>query len=142
MLIKKTNRTRPDLIAPCGINCRLCRAYARDKKACPGCRSKDVTFKSNSCVTCKIKNCETLVNGKLQYCFDCNQFPCERLIHLDKRYKTRYGTSTIDNLVSIRENGITRFIEHENKKWTCPQCGTLLCMHKPQCLVCGYVWHT
>jgi rubredoxin len=26
------------------------------------------------------------------------------------------------------------------EKWTCPECGERLCMHKPQCLNCGYTW--
>ena len=142
MLTAKTNPTRPELIAPCGINCRLCRAFTREKKPCPGCRSDDISSKSNSCVRCRIKNCERLVKGKLAYCFGCDEFPCPRLIHLDKRYKTRYGTSPIDNLLSIKKKGITKFIENETKKWTCPDCGAMLCMHAPQCLACGYAWHT
>jgi hypothetical protein len=133
------NSTDPTLIAPCGINCRLCRAYTRDKKACPGCRGDDI-MKSSSCVTCKIKNCEKMVKGKFEYCFECNEFPCARLTHLDKRYSTKYGTSVIDNLISIKKIGIGNFVRNENKKWECPECGAMICMHKPQCLSCGYVW--
>jgi len=135
----KINSTSPSLIAPCGINCRLCRAYVRDKKACPGCR-EDGASKSNACVTCQIKNCEVRINGKIEYCFDCDQFPCERLIHLDKRYRTKYETSPIDNLINIKNIGIRDFIENENMKWACPECGAMLCMHKPHCLSCGHVW--
>jgi hypothetical protein len=137
--IPKINLTNETLIAPCGINCRLCRAYARDKKTCPGCRGDD-TFKLKSCVTCRIKNCEKLVEGEIVYCFDCNEFPCARLTHLDKRYRTNYGTSVIDNLRSIEKFGIINFVKKENNKWTCPECGEMVCMHKPQCLSCGYVW--
>jgi hypothetical protein len=139
MIRIKTDPTSPVLIAPCGINCRLCRAYIRDKNACPGCRGED-TFKSKSCVMCKIRNCEKLVTGGMKYCFDCDEFPCGRLTHLDKRYRARYGTSPIDNLTSIREIGIRNFVENENKKWICPECGAMLCMHQPQCLSCGYMW--
>jgi hypothetical protein len=131
--------TTPVWIAPCGLNCRLCRAYGREKKACPGCRGDD-TQKSKSCVSCLIKNCENLGTEESAFCFDCPKFPCARLIHLEKRYTTRYGTSVIDNLLSIQKTGIENFIDNENKKWTCPQCGALICMHKPECLSCGYVW--
>jgi hypothetical protein len=134
-----TNSTNPTLIAPCGIDCRLCRAYGRDRKPCPGCRMDD-PFKSNACVTCQIKNCEKRIDGELEYCFECDEFPCARLAHLDKRYRTRYGLSVIDNLTSIQESGILYFVETENKKWTCPACGAMLCMHQPHCLACGYVW--
>ena len=139
MLITKTNSTSPMLIAPCGINCRLCRAYVRDKKACQGCRGEN-TFKSNACATCLIKNCEKMVKGKFEYCFECDEFPCARLTHLDKRYRTKYGTSAIENLINIKKFGIRNFVKNENKKWTCPECGAMICMHKPLCLSCGYVW--
>jgi hypothetical protein len=135
-----TNSTDPTLIAPCGLNCRLCHAYARDKNVCPGCRGDDVS-KSKSCVACKIKNCEKLVKGEFEYCFQCDEFPCALLIHLNRRYKTKYGTSPIVNLNRIKEIGISRYVEDENIKWACPECGALICMHKPQCLSCGYVWH-
>lgn len=128
------------MIAPCGINCRLCRAYTRDQKACPGCRGEDAG-KANACVICKIKTCEKMANGGFGYCFECDEFPCASLTHLDKRYRTKYATSTIENLLDIQKNGIQNFIEAENKKWACPECGAMMCMHKPQCLSCGYVWH-
>jgi hypothetical protein len=28
----------PEIISPSGLNCSLCRAYLRDRNACPGCR--------------------------------------------------------------------------------------------------------
>jgi len=126
-----------NLIAPCGINCRLCRAYMQvgKSKPCTGCRG-DHTWKSNSCV----KNCEEMINGKFDYCYECNEFPCRRVRHLDKRYRIRYGTSVIENLNSIKEIGIDNFVESEERKWACPECGSILCMHKPQCLACGYAW--
>jgi len=139
MPVPKTNLTDQNLIAPCGINCRLCRAYARDKKACPGCRGDD-SFKSKSCINCRIKNCEKMGKGEMEYCFACNEFPCARLSHLDQRYRTKYGTSPIDNLISVEKFGIHNFVETENLKWTCPECGGIICMHKPHCLSCGFVW--
>ncbi len=133
------NATNPFLIAPCGIDCRLCRAYSRDNVTCPGCRGDD-RAKSKSCVNCKIKNCEKLAQGKFEYCFECGDYPCARLVHLDKRYRTRYGTSVLENLAGIQAGGILNFVKSENIKWACPQCGNLLSMHKPQCLFCGYEW--
>jgi predicted RNA-binding Zn-ribbon protein involved in translation (DUF1610 family) len=135
----KANEIRMELIAPCGMNCRLCRAYIRDKKACPGCRGDD-NHKSKACVTCKIKNCENIREGGVTYCFSCDSFPCARLIHLDKRYRTQYGMSMIDNLNNIEKVGIRLFIKEEAEKWACPECGEIICVHKPQCASCGYKW--
>ena len=133
------NAIRPELIAPCGLNCRLCRAYKRERNPCPGCRL-DGPFKSNMCVQCEMKNCEKLVNGSFEFCYECDEFPCKRITHLDKRYRTRYSTSTIANLLSIKEICLANFVISENIKWTCPQCGMMLSMHKPHCRSCGYLW--
>ena len=132
--------THAALIAPCGMNCRLCMAFARERKPCPGCRF-DSASKSKSCMLCRIKNCTKLQGEKIRYCIDCDEFPCERLKHLDKRYRLKYGMSMIENLSCIEQKGIRRFVRCENEKWKCPRCGELLCVHKPQCLSCGRVWH-
>ena len=41
-------------VAPCGIDCRVCWAYIRQKNTCPGCRV-DEPYKSNSCISMKLK---------------------------------------------------------------------------------------
>jgi hypothetical protein len=134
-----TKSIRITLIAPCGMDCRLCRAYRREKKACPGCRGDD-RVKSKACVTCRIKNCEKIEQGRFRYCYRCDSFPCARLNHLDKRYRTKYGMSMIDNLKNIRKFGMRPFIKSEKARWTCPECGEIICVHKPQCLSCKHKW--
>ena len=128
------------LIAPCGMNCRLCRAYIRDGNTCPGCRGDD-RLKAQYCVTCKIKNCAKFANGKVKYCSGCDSFPCAKLKRLDKRYRTKYGMSMVDNLEDIKKLGIRQFIRNEKEKWACPVCNETICVHKPQCLACNYQWH-
>jgi hypothetical protein len=135
----KTHAIPTTLIAPCGMNCRLCQAYIRDKKACPGCRGDD-SLKTKTRVTCKIKNCEKIAERKVKYCFSCESFPCDNLVHLDNRYRTKYGMSMIDNLITMREFGIRHFIRSEKKRWACSECGEIICVHKPQCLSCEHKW--
>jgi hypothetical protein len=48
--------------------------------------------------------------------------------------------SMIDNLEIISETGIRHFIRNEKEKWSCSECGRLICVHKPQCLYCGHKW--
>jgi hypothetical protein len=130
------------LIAPCGMNCYLCRAYRPNKKyikPCPGCRI-DYDQKSRYCVTCRIKNCDKIVQGGIKFCFSCESYPCALLRHLDKRYRTKYEMSMIDNLESIKKVGIRHFVQTEKDKWKCSNCGETICVHKPQCLSCGHVW--
>lgn len=125
------------LIAPCGMNCRLCLAYTRDKNPCPGCLGDD-SLKTKVRILCKIKNCEEMAKAKVKYCFGCDSFPCARLKNLDKRYRAKYGMSMIENLEDIRKFGIRHFVRNEKERWTCPECGKLLCVHKSQCLYCQH----
>ena len=104
------------LIAPCGMNCSLCKAYLRDKNTCPGCNGDNLSkpFHPNKC---RIKYCELLLQSKSQFCFQCEKFPCTRIKNLDKRYRTKYGMSMIDNLHFIRDKGIRNFIKNEKQRW-------------------------
>src|SRR5574341_727420 len=136
---EKANPMKASLIAPCGMNCRLCRAYVREKKACPGCSGNN-RFKSKSCAQCRIKNCGILRAGEFKFCFSCGEYPCDRLRHLDKRYRTKYGMSMLENLENIKSLGIRSFVNRERERWACPKCGELLCVHKEYCLSCGRRW--
>lgn len=126
---------REDFIAPCGMNCRLCIGFQRDKNKCLGCRYEDailyVTKESRHCV---IKSCQK--KSDKGYCFECESYPCRRLKDLDKRYRTKYHMSMLENLEYIRQQGINSFIDAEEQRWTCPTCQQILCVHRPNCLTC------
>jgi hypothetical protein len=142
---RKKKTTIPiNLVAPCGMNCRLCWGYIRERNRCPGCRRIDNqdSQKSEYRNRCRIKNCEQITKSEIKYCSDrCESFPCARLKQLDKRYRTKYGMSMIDNLKMINKFGIRDFIRNEKVKWICPECGKMICVHRPICLSCGYKWH-
>lgn len=80
------------------------------------------------------------LTGKHKNCFNCSKFPCARLRKLDERYRTKYGMSMIANLEEINAIGIDAFVKQERRRWACPQCGSLICVHRPNCLSCGQVW--
>lgn len=124
------------LIAPCGMNCGICMAYLRDKKQCPGCKGPD-TNKSKSCVQCIIKNCEIIKEKK--FCFRCDKYPCFKLKNLDKRYRTKYKMSMIENLENIKKLGISEFVKNERIRWACSECGGTICVHKGYCIDCGAI---
>jgi hypothetical protein len=125
------------LIAPCGMNCSLCMAYLREKNRCPGCRILGES-KSEYRQKCILRNCVILKENKLKYCSSrCGLYPCKRLKGLDKRYRTKYGMSMIENLENIHNKGIREFITNEEKRWTCTSCGNVICVHRPSCLNCG-----
>jgi hypothetical protein len=121
--------------APCGMNCSLCIAYQRDKKKCPGCTGPDEN-KPEHCISCHIKKCANLMATESGFCFACNKFPCSRLKNLDKRYRTKYGMSMIENLQSIETLGLADYIKMEREKWSCVKCGELLSVHREKCSHC------
>ncbi len=135
-MIRAKPQIKSLLIAPCGMNCALCLAYQREKNKCPGCNFVDASHPVTRS-RCRIKKCNFFALGKSRFCFDCNKFPCTRLRQLDKRYKTKYGMSMIGNLNNINEGGIRKFIREEKVKWTCHNCGDLVCVHRDDCLQCG-----
>jgi hypothetical protein len=135
------------LIAPCGMNCGICRAYLKENNKykigiqrvlvrCPGCRGTE-SGKPKYCAGCKIKNCGIFKNNGAKYCFECGKFPCDRVKRLDKRYRTNYNMSMIENLEYIRDYGIRKFVKNEEARWTCSRCGGTVCVHDKFCVECG-----
>jgi len=131
---------KENLIAPCGMNCRICSGYLAlendlkskgiRKSYCSGCRPRDKT-----CAFLK-KRCQLLMNHRVKFCFECPDFPCHELKSIDNRYRTRYHMSLIGNLQYIRDQGMERFLQRENEKWRCPNCDSFICCHNGICLHC------
>jgi len=114
------------MVAPCGINCAVCRAHLRERNRCAGCRQIG-NHSPISCQKCFIRACDQREDP---YCGSCAVFPCDRIKHLDKRYRIRYGMSEIENLTLIREAGIEAFLEVEGEKWIVDGC--VRCVHDRQ----------
>src|SRR3989337_763605 len=102
----------PELIAPCGMNCGICMAFLREKNKCPSCRGPD-GGKAVTVLRCKMKTCENFQKGKATFCFECDEFPCKNLKHLDKRYRIKYAMSMIENLQELKDKGMETFLEHQ-----------------------------
>jgi len=128
------------LIAPCGMNCALCVSYQAmkndlkkkgfNKKYCTGCIPCSQS--------CSLKRgCSKLREGLVRFCYECGDFPCKRLKALDKRYRTRYHMSMLENLEFIKKHGIEKFLEKEEEKWRCPDCGGVICCHNGLCMSCS-----
>ena len=112
-----------NLIAPCGMNCAICKAYLRQHNPCHGCINLEVE-RPKTRAHCRLRVC---TKRKGRFCCHCPEFPCDRLCHLDKRYRTKYGMSEIENLEFIRKNGIRKFVASERKHWISKQ--GVFCVH-------------
>ncbi len=126
----------PELIAPCGMNCSLCIGHLREKKPCGGCFKVHDPNKPKVCRSCVIVNCAYLAETSSGFCYDCLKFPCTRLKNLDKRYRTKYRMSMIENLGFIKAQGLGTFVKAEEKRWKCKVCGSGLSVHRDFCLHC------
>lgn len=122
------------------MNCRLCIAYQfRDQDLnklgfhrtyCPGCIPRGENCRHMA------HHCALVGEGRVRFCTECPAYPCKRLKSLDKRYRTKYHMSMIENLNFIREKGMGAFLEREEEKWRCPTCGGAICCHNGLCLTC------
>jgi hypothetical protein len=83
------------------------------------------------------KQCDLLGKGLVQFCYECENFPCRRLKTLDARYRARYHMSMIENLDFIKAHGTAPFLEKEAAKWRCPECGGVICCHNGLCFSCS-----
>ncbi len=124
------------MIAPCGMNCGSCIGYMRPNNTCPGCRFVD---QGKARVNCVIRNCDLLKKVDSKFCFDCQKYPCRRLKQLDKRYRTRYNTSFLENLMMINQKGMDYFLVFETSRRKCPDCGATLSVHRDHCLACSKI---
>jgi len=132
----------PALIAPCGMNCAICKAYLAYSIGVPKKRGS-VTH----CSGCRIRNrncyikrgCTKLSKNQIQFCFQCEQMPCQKLEHLDRRYRERYSMSMVSNLRELEENGMDTFLKNQAAKFTCPKCGDVVSVHDCKCYVCNQV---
>ena len=140
----QANLFKQEQIAPCGMNCGVCSAYlayshSLPKKRgkityCSGCRQRKKT-----CAYLK-RDCQQLAEGKVSFCHECSEFPCTRLVHLDNRYQTEYGTSLIRNLEEIRSIGIESFLRNQTKSFRCQDCGDeAVSVHNKKCFACDTV---
>ena len=137
-----TNAFTPDLIAPCGMNCGICKAYLAYSRGvpcekgkvshCSGClvRNKNCTFVR--------RDCEKLRKKQIRFCYECAEMPCKQLAKLDDHYRTHYGMSMVENQKMMKEEGIDEFLKNQAKKYRCPSCSDIISVHDGKCYTCCY----
>ena len=132
----------PVLIAPCGMNCGICKAYLAYSRGVPKQRGK-VTH-CTGCLphnkNCFIKRgCKKLAKNVFRFCFECGAMPCKNLDRADRRYRKRYDMSMVENLRELKERGIEEFLRIQREKYKCPECGDVVSVHDGKCYACGHV---
>ena len=138
----QSEKFTPELIAPCGMNCGICKSYLAYSRGiprergkvthCAGClpRGKDCFIK---------RGCRNPSKSTMRFCFECDQMPCENLDRVDRRYRKRYAMSMVENLEQIKTQGVEDFLKSQEAKYKCPACGDVVSVHDRKCYSCGSV---
>lgn len=121
------------MFAPCGMNCKVCYKHCYTKKPCDGCFKSD-NGKPEHCRKCKIKDC--IKELKINYCYECSNYPCKLIKNLEKSYNKRYQTSLMENSDCVKKYGLEAFMIQQKKKYTCKNCGGIISIHDKECSEC------
>jgi predicted RNA-binding Zn-ribbon protein involved in translation (DUF1610 family) len=143
---------KKELLAPCGLYCGVCSIYIahRDNNlkfkerllpvykafaktiediSCTGCLSSDVVFPV--CNVCSIKKC--CMDKEIDGCHQCDDFPCKFI----ENFPVAVAKKVIKRTVPFRrKNGTEKFVEEEEKRYHCPNCGNSLFRGVKRCNVC------
>lgn len=130
---------KEDMIAPCGLNCGICHESLRKENPCTGCLGPNET-KSDYCANhCKIAVCEVRRSLPDRFCDQCPQFPCSEMVDKEIWYANTYPMveSLMGNLALLRKEGMEKFLQLEEERWKCGDCGGVICVHTGICSDCA-----
>ena len=128
-----------NMIAPCGLDCSLCRHAHDPVQPCGGCLGPEGQ-KYEYCNTwCDVMKCEKYKRYRYRFCDECPDYPCEAIWEKENRYQEKYALkeSPIQNLKEIREVGMQTFLQRQKQRFACPVCGDIISVHTGKCRSCG-----
>ena len=128
-----------NMIAPCGLDCSLCRHAHDSEQPCGGCLGPQEQKYEYCRTKCDIMKCGKYQQYQYRFCDACPDYPCEAIWEKENRYQAQYvlKESPIQNLKEIREEGMEAFLEKQRQRFTCPACGDVICVHTGICRGCG-----
>ena len=116
------------MTAPCGLDCFNCPVYlaeededlrvkiaerleiSPDKVLCRGCRNENGTITClNMIETCNVYKC--IQEKGFDFCFDCDDFPCDYLHPYADEAKHRPHNTKVFNLCLIKKMGLESWAE-------------------------------
>lgn len=149
-------KVNPDFLAPCGLYCGVCGVYyatrdnnlkfleklvdvykgnipgfddlTTDDLLCQGCLSGKTSI---FCSACAIKDCTR--NKGYQGCHECDQFPCGHI----NNFPMPVGKRVIMRAIPYwREHGTEKWVEDEEARYLCPECGNMVFRGAKRCNKC------
>ena len=135
----KSNLFTAAMVAPCGLDCSLCKRALAETDPCPGCHGPDENKPEFCSRKCGIILCRKRLENGYTFCDECPDYPCEYVREKETRYTSKYPLyeSPAENLRDIRKFGLECFLENQRSKWTCGECGEAVPVHTGICTGCG-----
>jgi rubredoxin len=80
----------------------------------------------------------------LDLCVECNEFPCSKYVSKlpgshpdDPRFA--YRGEAVENLRRVQEVGFDTWLEEQDARWRCPECGGKVTFYHYKCIECGHI---
>lgn len=137
------------ILSPCGLYCGVCGILIAHREnnqklkeklgnvygctaeqiSCEGCLSDHRFF---YCEACGIRNC--IQEKGFEGCYQCSEFPCDNI----ENFPVPAGKKVILRAVpEWRKMGTEAWVDQEQKRYQCPQCGTQMFRGAKRCRGCG-----
>jgi hypothetical protein len=122
----------------CGLYCGACPGLLATisetgNNPCHGCKSEQPTW---DCAACGIKSCA--IRKGYQFCAQCtDSAACELLQKFVADAKWPYQQCVLKNMEMIRNEGKAKWLEAQDKRWRCANCGTSHSWWDETCSQCG-----
>jgi hypothetical protein len=122
----------------CGLYCGACPIMLNTmagigSEQCYGCKSEQPT---GYCAVCSIKACARRKGP--EFCNECSEYcTCKPMQKFMEDTKWPYQQGVLKNVETIRCDGLTKWIEGQDKRWRCTNCGASHSWCDETCPQCG-----
>ena len=83
---------------------------------------------------CRIKLCAR--DRGVDHCYECAGYPCARLVAF-RNDECAHHSVVLKNQEAKREQGVGRWLEAQQARWSCPTCGRASSWYDKACQGCG-----
>jgi hypothetical protein len=122
----------------CGLYCGACPVMlgtraGTEAHPCFGCKSE---LPAGHCATCGIKACAR--SKGYDFCGECADLgACDQMQKFLTDPQWPYHQGVLKNMEVIRRDGVTAWLEVQDKRWRCASCGTPHSWWQETCSQCG-----
>jgi hypothetical protein len=106
----------------------------KEELSCGGCKSENVYA---GCKACGLRRCAR--EKGVERCSDCADYPCKSYRKWQTAAKLLPHLQTASaSLKNIKFDGVDHWLDVQEKRWSCPDCGTSFSWYSTACYNCGF----